>query len=263
MVMGMFMDWFRRRNRCSGSGDDSLVIRSHGDVYRFARDGDAVAVWYGDDSYVLVEPGLGGMIRAVMPWVVVNDAHRLPRGWRLKYFLDDVVVPFSRWSGLSAFRHGDAGADCNRFKVMAWRRCSRGADACERRLTRCFHFKIPAIKDNPLIDFFTVGVLLTERTDGAGHAAYLVMDSNYVKDDDWDGLCDGDHDDNRIAIGPFAIDDLVHELRALCDFGWVEPSTNVGLVVELAELEASRRIGVPRNVTMEDIIDGYPGADDY
>lgn len=262
MPVGMVMDWLFRGNRRAGSGDDSLVVRSHGDAYRFSRSGDDVTVGYDGESCALAESGLGGMMATMMRWVIGNETHRLPRGLRMKYFLVDAVVPFACWSGLSAFRFGDAGVDCDGFDMLEWHESCGGYRGAPESFTHCFHFRIPADMTDAmfLTGFFTVGVLLGNDAGGDACDAYLVVDGDFVGEQDWVG---GSCGVNRVLIGPFTVGDLVHELRVLCDSGFVEPARSAGLVVMLAEREASRRTGVPRNVVMEDIIDGYPFADDY
>lgn len=265
MIMVMFRDWLFCRHHRSGSCDDSLVVRSHGDVYGFARSGDSVLVLHNDDLCILEEPGLGGMMSMVIPRVMWRDDCWESGYPRLMDFLDDVVVPFARWSGLSTCRFGDAGVDFSGFGMVGW--CNRhyygGSFACtSERESIGYGFHLRATSGTgKSMDFSTIGVLLGDGSDGDGHDAYLVLcndfleGKNFVDANDW----------NRIVIGPFAVDDLVHELRLLCDSGCVTtyPSWNAGLVVELAKREASLRTGVPRNVALNDIIDGYPGADEY
>lgn len=253
MVMWMFMDWFRWWNRLLGSVDDSLTVY-YFCRYRFVHDGDGVLVTHGDDSCVLDEPGIGGMMRTVVPLVVDDDW--FPCGLRLECFLEDVVVAFARWSGLSAFKSADTDVDCSGFEMVSWCDCHycHFLASCRREwesLTHGFHFRVPA-NTGGSVYFSTAGVMLADGTDGTGYDAYLVMGKDFINSQNW-----------RVLIGPFTVDDLVHELRVLCDSGLVDSDSTAGLVVKLAELEASFRTGVPCNVAMEDIIDGYPGADEY
>lgn len=235
------------------ASDDVLVTRAGEWELVFTRDGGDVIVEHGGASCVAAESGLGAVLCAVLD-VLGGDIHELLVK-HADWFLKGIVVPVARWLELSTVSLYDY-ARRNKFSwfdmVPFWYDSLLWGQA----KTNHSSLMVPEHDGNVGVRCMSVGTVLRFGAhgycDNDDRIVWLALSGR----DDFDLL----HED--MLIGPYTVEGLIHEFRVLHDAGITAESVT-GLVVELAEREAARHTGVPRSVAMEDIIDGYPGADEY
>lgn len=237
----------------AGVHDDALVARAGDACFVFTCAGDGVIVEHDGSSCVLAEPGIGSMMLGVFGLLgddalgeVVNHSER---------FINGVIVPFAHWTGLrsmSLYEYASRDSFSWFDMVPFWHEDTVWG------LSQSNRFGMMVRSDNGSItgDFMSVGVLMSARGAGSsddGPCSWLVFSSRY----------DFDFVREDMLIGPYPVESLIHEIRAMRDAG-ITNGADTGLVAELAlRWSLSSDDVAPRNVIIEDITDGFPGVSEY
>lgn len=239
-------------------GDDiDLHFRWYGLGFRASRSGDTVMLEYDGARHVLPEPGIGGLVCTVMPLVLkILERRGSIHLYGMDGFLHTVIVPFARWLGLSAMSLHDYS---RRVPSSSCELVSFNDFSGWLRPNNCCHLMVPTGlipgEGYHTKQFMSVGVMFPAVDNhDTGHPRAWLAVSGYKS-----GL---EYALDTMLIGPYEPDVLVREFRVLSDNGWLD-NGSAGLIVELARKYVPFHPSVPRNITMEDIIDGYPGASDY
>lgn len=241
-----------------GMCSDALDLYGYDMRFRVSRCGNDVVLEHDGSRHVLPEPGISGLLSVVMPLIL--ERHGSMVLGNMGGFLHVIIMPFARWLGLetaSMSEYQRMSGSCyspTLHGIVSFRNSSR-----LEGLDNYFSFRVP---DSVIPDmgyfplrFMSVGVARQYRNNhGSVHLTPWLALNGYMS-----GF---DYEPDIVLIGPYETPDLIHEFRVLMDDGWLDDDS-AGLVVELARKSVSSYPSVPRNVIMEDIIDGYPGASEY
>lgn len=243
-----------------GMGSETLDLYAYDMRFRVNRSGDDVVLEHDGDRHVLPEPGIGGLVCTVMPLILARY------GLMVLGNMDGllrIIMQFSRWIGLGTVSMSEYEAMAGTcYSPILHGIVSFGNFQRDGRVDNCLRLRVP---DRLFPEIGHVQMGFTGFM-SVGAAGQFRNDHGSVRLTPWlalNGYMSGfDYEPDIILIGPYETPDLIREFRVLMDDGWMD-GDSAGLVVELARKSAVSYPSVPRNVIMEDLIDGYPGAREY